>query len=182
MNDKWDVRFLELARHVAQWSKDPSSKCGAVVVDELRRVVSIGFNGFARGTDDSPELYNDRDYKLENVIHCEENAIISAGEPLHGMSMYLTGAGCSRCTARVIQAGIDTVIIPCKEEDAFMYRPNGDLGWEKSFEMAAKQLQDAKVALHMLEPTGFDARNLMGPLHPYWNMQSHEYFQQFDRR
>jgi deoxycytidylate deaminase len=26
---KWDNRFLELARHVAQWSKDPSTRTGA---------------------------------------------------------------------------------------------------------------------------------------------------------
>lgn len=163
MNGKWDTRFIELSRHVAQWSKDPSSKCGAVIVDENHRVVSIGFNGFARHTDDSPEAYADREYKYENVIHCEENAIIQATEPLHGYSMYLTGAGCSRCTARVIQAGIERVIIPCKEEDAFAYRDD----WDMSFEMAQRQLKGAGVMLTVMEPTGFDATELMGPEHPY---------------
>lgn len=175
MNDKWDVRFLELCRHVAQWSKDPSTKCGAVVVDDLRRVVSMGYNGFARGTSDTIDLYNDRDYKYDNVIHCEENAILQANEPLHGYSMYLTGAGCSRCTARVIQAGITTVIIPCREEDAFAYRSD----WDASFERSAKQLATAKVGLHVMENTGYDARELMGPQHPYWEGEGHVYFQRF---
>ena len=177
MNDNWDVRWLNTARYFAMWSKDPSTRCGAVIVDE-RRLVSQGYNGFAAGTDDSPERYADRDYKLENVIHCEENAIIQATEPLHDYSMYLTGAGCSRCTARVIQTGISTVVIPCREEDAFAYRAD----WNKSFEMASAQLETAKVSLHILGETGFDARDLMGPLHPYWDGRSHEYFQRFDRK
>lgn len=162
-NDKWDVRFLELARHVAQWSKDPSSKCGAVIVDENKKVLGLGFNGFARWTDDSPERYKDRDYKLDNVIHCEENAILNSFTPLMGTSIYLTGMTCSRCTARMIQVGIQTVIVPCKEEDAFFYRSD----WQGSFDRAASQLADAKVALHILKPTGFDPTVLMGPEHPY---------------
>jgi len=30
--DKWDARFLDLAIYVADWSKDPSTKVGAVLV------------------------------------------------------------------------------------------------------------------------------------------------------
>jgi deoxycytidylate deaminase len=44
LNPKWDRRFLELARHVAAWSKDPSTQVGAVVA-EGKRVVSLGYNG-----------------------------------------------------------------------------------------------------------------------------------------
>lgn len=164
MNKKWDVRFVELARHIAQWSKDPSTKCGAVITNG-KFVVSVGFNGFAQFTDDDPELYLDRDYKYENVIHCEENAIISAKRDLHGCSIYLTGAGCSRCTARVIQAGIRRVIIPCKEEDAFAYRSD----WNQSFERARDQLNAAGVKLTVLDSTGYDVTLLIGPQHPYYD-------------
>lgn len=163
LNTKWDVRFLFLARHVAGWSKDPSTKCGAIIAAD-RRVVSLGYNGFAAHTDDSPELYRNREYKLENVIHCEENALIQANCDVGGMTMYLTGAGCSRCTARVIQSGIMRVVIPAPEEDPFFYRDD----WNLSFEMASKQLLDASVELHVMEPTGYDAKHLMGPSHPIW--------------
>ncbi len=165
MNDKWDVRFLELARHVAQWSKDPSTKCGAVIVDDTKRVVSMGFNGFARGTDDSPERYADRDYKLENVIHGEENAILQAGEDLHGYSIYSSAMPCGSCAARIIQVGIQTVVVSCEEEDAFFYR--GADSWRSKFAHSAGQLYDARVAIHVMEPTGFDPHALMGPEHPY---------------
>tara|TARA_R110000787_G_scaffold186397_1_gene297914 strand:- start:2897 stop:3064 length:168 start_codon:yes stop_codon:yes gene_type:complete len=43
---KWDQRFMELAAFIAQWSKDPSTKVGAVIVDPRnKRIVSTGFNG-----------------------------------------------------------------------------------------------------------------------------------------
>ena len=57
---KWDKRFVELSKHVATWSKDPSTQVGAAVVDGQLCVVSLGFNGFPRGVDDSPELYADK--------------------------------------------------------------------------------------------------------------------------
>lgn len=107
---KWDLRFLELAALVASWSKDPSTQTGAVIVRPDRTVASIGYNGFARGCDDSPELYANRELKYTRVIHCEMNAILSAREPLEGYTLYthpfLT---CDRCAVHVIQAGIKRV-------------------------------------------------------------------------
>lgn len=161
MNNKWDIRFLELARHIAQWSKDPSTKCGAVIVRK-KFIVSVGFNGFARYTDDSPEYYADRDYKLENVIHAEENAIISARQDLTGTSMHTATAICSHCTAQVINAGITKVMIPCKEEDPLSNRED----WNKSLELAQIQFDMAGIPLRIMDPTGFDPTILMGPLHP----------------
>ena len=46
MSGKWDVRFIELAKHISLWSKDPSTKVGCVVVGEDREIRSTGFNGF----------------------------------------------------------------------------------------------------------------------------------------
>lgn len=31
MHSKWDKRFWELAKFVAEWSKDPNAKIGAVI-------------------------------------------------------------------------------------------------------------------------------------------------------
>ena len=55
MSEKWDRRFIELASHIAQWSKDPSTKVGCVIVGEDREIRSTGFNGFPRGIDDDDE-------------------------------------------------------------------------------------------------------------------------------
>ena len=58
--DKWDLRLLGLAEHVAQWSKDPSTQVGAVIADKKHRVLSLGFNGFARGVRDLAERLENR--------------------------------------------------------------------------------------------------------------------------
>lgn len=47
--DKWDIRYLKLSQEVAQWSKDPSTKVGCVIIDDYGRPVSFGYNGFAKG-------------------------------------------------------------------------------------------------------------------------------------
>jgi len=39
---------MDLARLVASWSKDQSTQVGAVIVDQDKRIVSTGFNGFPR--------------------------------------------------------------------------------------------------------------------------------------
>src|SRR3990172_2103187 len=81
--DAWDSRFLRLAEFVAQWSKDPNTKVGAVIVDGTHRIVSLGFNGFPRGVDDDERLRN-RELKLKLMVHAEMNAILFAGRALDG--------------------------------------------------------------------------------------------------
>ena len=53
MSDKWDIRFLELAKHISAWSKDPSTKVGCVAIGNHGQVLSQGYNGFPRGILDS---------------------------------------------------------------------------------------------------------------------------------
>ena len=76
--DKWDLRLLGLAKHVAEWSKDPSTKVGAVIADQKHRVLSLGFNGFARGVKDLAQRLDDRETKYDMIIHAERNAILFA--------------------------------------------------------------------------------------------------------
>ena len=63
MSEKWEIRFLELAKHISGWSKDPSTKVGCVVVGEDREIRSTGFNGIPRGIDDDEERLTDRSQK-----------------------------------------------------------------------------------------------------------------------
>jgi hypothetical protein len=56
----WDARFLELAKLVATWSKDPSTQVGAVIVDPHQRVISLGLHGFPQRIADDARLPPDR--------------------------------------------------------------------------------------------------------------------------
>jgi dCMP deaminase len=116
MRNKWDQRYLKLAYEVAQWSKDPSSKIGAVTVGAKGQVLSQGFNGFPRGLKDDYDRLNDRETKYKYVVHAEMNAIYNAtynGTSLDGATLYVYGLPiCSECAKGVIQVGIKRVVMP----------------------------------------------------------------------
>lgn len=106
----WDERYLGLAFHVASWSKDPSTKCGAVITKN-NRILSLGFNGIPAGLDDEKYL-SPRETKVACAIHAEVNAIFNANVPLADSTLYVTGAPCSNCAASIIQSGIKRVVMP----------------------------------------------------------------------
>lgn len=136
--EKWDKRFIELAKHIASWSKDPSTQTGAVIVDSRRRIVSVGFNGLAQGVEDLPERLNNREIKYKMFVHCERNALIFASQPLHGCTLYTWPfMSCAACAAMVIQSGITRAVAPYSENPR----------WVEEFELAKAQFQEAGVEL-----------------------------------
>lgn len=110
--DRWDRRYVGLAQHVAGWSKDPSTKVGAVLVRPNNSVASTGFNGFPPGHDDSPELYADRGYKYQHVVHAEVNALNFLGSPATGFTLYTSFPCCLDCVERAGKAGVVRIVYP----------------------------------------------------------------------
>ena len=47
--ETWDDYFIQISQLISEKSRDPSTKCGAVIVDPDNQIVSTGFNGFPRG-------------------------------------------------------------------------------------------------------------------------------------
>lgn len=111
----WRDRYLDLAKQVSTWSKDPSRKIGAVAVGSKGQILSQGFNGFPRGILDSADRYNDRPTKYKLVVHAEMNVIYNAtfnGVSLDGASLYVYGLPvCSECAKGIIQVGVKEVFI-----------------------------------------------------------------------
>ena len=141
---KWDKRFIELARHISQWSKDPSTKVGCVVVGEDRQIMSTGFNGFPRGIEDDERL-SDRSKKYPLICHAEENAIMQAarvGVSLKGCTVFVTWSPCSRCTRSMIQAGITKIVFP--DDQDIPER------WQEDFEIAKAMMAEAGVQVHQV--------------------------------
>jgi dCMP deaminase len=130
VSTNWDVRFLELARHIAQWSKDPSTKVGCVVVGPDREIRSTGFNGFPRGIEDTTARLADRDQKYPLICHAEENAIMHAariGVALKGCVAYVTWPPCTRCARSLVQAGVGEVVFPADLDIPDRWRADFDL-------------------------------------------------------
>lgn len=140
--DKWDAWFLGLARYVATASKDPSTKVGAVLVDDARRVVSLGFNGLPRGVFDMPERLTDRDLKYKMIVHAERNAIIFAGRPVTGCTLYTVPfMPCAQCAGMIIQSGIRRVITPEVKNER----------WEADFALTRQMFHEAGVQLVLVQ-------------------------------
>ncbi len=110
---KWDYRGLELAFTVSQWSKDPSTKVGAVIMRPDKSISSVGYNGFPRKMPDNPEYYTDREEKYSRIIHGEVNALLQCREPVHGFTLYTRPfLPCDRCFVIMAQAGIVRFVAP----------------------------------------------------------------------
>jgi dCMP deaminase len=110
----WGDRYIHLAKEISSWSKDPSTKVGAVVIGNNGEVLSQGYNGFPRGIKDTPSRLKDREKKYNLVVHAEMNAIYNAGlngVSLKGSTLYVYGLPvCNECAKGIIQVGIDKVI------------------------------------------------------------------------
>ena len=136
----WDKRFLEMAKLVATWSKDPSTQVGAVIT-RGKFVVSLGFNGHPRGVIDSPERLENREVKYRTIIHAEINAILTSKQDLEGCTVYVWPfMPCSQCGAAVVQAGIKRVVT----------LENKNERWAESFAFTTEMFREAGVELVIL--------------------------------
>lgn len=139
---KWDRRFLDLARTVAGWSRDPSTQVGAVIVRPDRTIASLGYNGLPRGVADEPARLENRAAKLLMTVHAELNAVLAAREPLHGCTVYVWPfQPCAHCAAALIQAGVIRVVAPPTPPD-----------------LAARWADSIKAACAMFAEAGVDIR------------------------
>lgn len=134
------LKFRPIADAVASMSKDPSTKVGAIALDENMNIVSTGYNGFPRGVDDRIERYADRDIKYKFVSHAEQNLVAQAaygGRSLKGCTVLLTSLfPCSACAKSLIQAGVVRVISP---------PPSTDPRWAEEAYFASTMFREAGV-------------------------------------
>lgn len=140
---KWDLRFIELAEFIGQWSKDPSTQVGAVIVRPDKTIASVGYNGFPRGTDDGAHLYEEKEVKYARIVHAEINALISAqSADFKGCTVYVSPLyPCPQCAAALIQAGITRVVARLSN------RPD----WKDRFAISKQLMREAGVEFVTVE-------------------------------
>ena len=144
-SESWMKKYLDLAEHIAGWSKDPSTKVGAVAVGRDGQILSQGYNGFPRGIKDSYDRLINREEKYKFVVHAEMNCIYNAtlnGVSLKDADLYVYGLPvCSECAKGVVQVGIKRV---------FMCRP-AEINdkWRDSFKVTSAIFQEASVSARL---------------------------------
>ncbi len=153
----WDQRFLHMARQVAAWSKDPSTKVGAVAVRD-RRILATGYNGLPAGVMDSRERMTDRNLKLAMTVHAEVNLVAFAarnGVCLAGSAVYIWPLpACSQCAATLIQADVARVVVPDFPEP---------LRWAESFQLGRIMFSEASITLERIPMVGPVGHELHAP-------------------
>jgi dCMP deaminase len=111
-NKKWTGRLLKMAQDIAQWSKDDSTKVGAVITTLDGSPISWGFNGMPMGVDDAVAERSIRPYKYNWMAHAERNAMdLASKADLSDCVMFVTFSPCSSCAQSIIQRKIKTLII-----------------------------------------------------------------------
>jgi dCMP deaminase len=141
----WDERWMSLALHYAEWSKDRGRQVGAVIVGPDQEQVSSGWNGFPRGVDDTIESRHARPTKYAFTKHAEENAILNAarmGASTRGCTMYIPWFPCANCAGDIVQAGISCVVVYPFDHD--------DPRWGESMRQAAEILFEGGVTVRVL--------------------------------
>ena len=144
LDTKWKKRFLKLSKEISTWSKDPSTKVGALIISEDKHIISTGYNGFPRDIEDTEERLNNRELKYKFILHAEMNCILNAlynGRSVKDCILFVHGLPpCSECTKSIIQAGIKKVITDSKATD----------NWKESLKLSLEMLKEANVEIEFI--------------------------------
>jgi len=144
--NKWQERYLDLAKEVSTWSRDPSRKIGAVAIGNHGQVLSQGYNGFPRNIQDLDSRYQNRTEKYKYVVHAEMNCIYNAtinGVSLENSTLYVWGLPvCSECCKGIIQVGIKQVYWGSNEAI-----PEN---WMESYNTTYSMLAEAQVGIECI--------------------------------
>lgn len=111
----WDEYFMGIAVLSSMRSKDPNTQVGACIVNEEKKIVGVGYNGFPIGcSDDELPWEREGDWlntKYPYVCHAELNAILNSPlSSLKGATLYVALFPCNECAKAIIQTGIKKVI------------------------------------------------------------------------
>ena len=110
----WDEYFMGVAILSSKRSKDPSTQVGACIVNNDKKIVGIGYNGFPIGINDDEFPWgkngNYVETKYPYVVHAEPNAILNATTSLKDCTIYVTLFPCCECAKLIIQSGIKEIV------------------------------------------------------------------------
>ena len=137
---KWHIRFINMAKFVSAWSKDPSKKIGVVIVNKENKIISTGYNGFPKNINDTEDRLNDKEFKRAITLHAEENAILCSKQDLSNCIMYIYGLPpCAHCAAMIIQSGIKAIYYTIPNEYQISEH------WKDNLNIAQSILKEARV-------------------------------------
>ncbi len=142
---EWINRYFELSKHIAEWSKDPSTKVGAIIVDKYGKILSLGYNGFPRGVEDTEERLNNREVKYNLIVHAEANSILNAATSVSGSRIFTSKFPCNECSKLIVQAGISILYTTSPDSDIELYNR-----YKEKFEYSKLILKEGNVEVNYI--------------------------------
>ncbi|MFA5207103.1 MAG: dCMP deaminase family protein [Candidatus Paceibacterota bacterium] len=142
--NKWDLRFMSLAKEVASWSKD-TTKVGCCIVYD-KNPISMGFNGFPTKTNDEISERHERPLKYLYTVHSEANGLVQAaknGQKTEGCTMYVTLFPCSNCAGLIVNAGI--VRLVCENKPDL-----NDERWGENWKISYQIFNEANIIIEFI--------------------------------
>lgn len=148
---QWDQYFMGVASLSRLRSKDPNTQVGACIVNQRKRIIGIGYNGFPFGVDDETFPWQQEgsfiDSKYAYVVHAEANAILNATTSLLDATLYVNLFPCNECAKLIIQAGIKEVVY------------SSDKYADKDFTIASKRMfEAARITLRQIDEVDVDIK------------------------
>lgn len=141
LTPKWSGRLLKLCNDISEWSKDQSTRVGAMITTQDGSPVSWGFNGMPMGIDDTIESRHERPEKYRWMAHAERNAMdLAPRGDLSGCVMFVNFSPCPTCSQSIIQRKIATVVV----DERFTADKMPDR-WKEDMLMAVEMLKEAGV-------------------------------------
>lgn len=136
---------MRIAQEVSTWSKDPSYRVGAVIVDNNKRILSTGYNGLPRKMEDNERFLSNREIKTKFILHAEENALLNLiqnGVSCFDSTMYVYGLPiCNSCARLVAQSGISRIVIPKYDYSNLVER------WAQSWENSKQVFAETNIKI-----------------------------------
>ena len=134
---------------MANWSQDPSTKVGSVITTNDHRILSLGYNGFPKGVEDTLKRYENKPLKYKLVCHAERNALDNAYFDLTGATLYSTLFTCNECAKSIIQRGIRRVVTPTPDLNNKLYN------WDEALLM----YKEAELQIKFIDTNDADRNN-----------------------
>ena len=156
----WDEYFMLQAMVASFKSKDPTTKVGAVFVDQNHHQITMGYNGFVAGLDETQLPWGKEGavglehQKYGYVVHAEANAILHSPVPLSNSRAYTTLFPCHECAKLIASCRVSEVI----------YLSDKNQG-EESNRIAKKIFHLAKIPTRPL----FISQNIVYELNKYFD-------------
>lgn len=154
----WDELFMGKVYEIANKSKDPRTKIGAVLVKDGHAPLE-GFNGICKGVTDLPERMKSPE-KFNWMEHAERNIINMAakfGISTDGGTLFTQGMPCVDCTRGIVNSGIREVVLHKQWEDISFKIISGT--WEERYYRSKVMFDESGVRIRyinvVLRKTGY---------------------------